>query len=62
MKKYLIQRDLDCVLDFDKEKDSIEIIESKIAKTIEERAKTDQSINDKITANPKLLLTTQYLD
>lgn len=54
--------DLDCVLDFDKEKDSIEIIESKIAKTIEEIAKTDQSINDKITANPKLSLTTQYLD
>lgn len=53
--------DLDCVLDFDKEKDNIEIIESKIVKTIKERAKTDQSINDKITANPKLSLTTQYL-
>ena len=46
--------DLDYVLNFDKENDDIKAIEFKIAKTIEDRAKTDLSINSIITANENI--------
>lgn len=50
--------DLDCVLNFDKENDDIKAIKFKIAKMIEERARTDSSINGTVTANENISPTT----
>ena len=50
--------DLSCVLKFDKKNDNIKAIELKIAKTIEERARTDSSINGTVTANENISPTT----
>ena len=44
--------------DFDKENDDIKAIKFKIAKMIEERARTDSSINGTVTANENISPTT----
>lgn len=58
MSEYGTIGDLDCVLNFDKENDDIKAIKFKIAKMIEERARTDSSINGTVTANENISPTT----